>query len=145
MPALFYVHMIYNKKGIILSIMYLICLFFQLCLIIFRIKPNKKHQSKFTISQRWKKVVYLVQQMLLEQLTPSCKDFRKSSTSCDLFMFIFESVRDTGCSLNIVFLSKILKYSGLLPFSVFLRRHCVYTHQAGRTPALQQNWQRSEN
>ena len=32
--------------------------------------------------------------------------------------------------------SKILEYSGLLPFSVFPRCQCVYTHQAGRTPAL---------
>ena len=37
--------------------------------------------------------------------------------------------------------SKILKYSGLLPFP---RCQCVYTHQAGRKPALQQNWQSSE-
>ena len=36
---------------------------------------------------------------------------------------------------------KILKYSGLFPFSVFHRCHF---HQAGRTPALQQNWQSSE-
>ena len=39
---------------------------------------------------------------------------------------------------------KILKYSGLLPFSVLPRCHCVYTHQAGRKPALQQKWQSSE-
>ena len=39
---------------------------------------------------------------------------------------------------------KILKYSGLLPFSVFPWRQCVYAHQAGRTPVLQQNWQSSE-
>ena len=50
----------------------------------------------------------------------------------------------TGWSLNSVFFSKILKYSGLLPFSVFPRSQCVYTLQAGRTPALQQNWQSSE-
>ena len=31
-----------------------------------------------------------------------------------------------------------------MPFSVFLRCQCVYTHQAVRTPALQQNWQSSE-
>ena len=42
----------------------------------------------------------------------------------------------TGCSLNIVFFSKILKYSRLWPFSVFPRCQCVYTHQAGKTPAL---------
>ena len=41
----------------------------------------------------------------------------------------------TECSLNIVFFKKILKYSGLLPFSVFPWCQCVYTHQAGRTPA----------
>jgi len=50
----------------------------------------------------------------------------------------------TGCSLSIVFFPKILKYSGLWPFSVFLRRQCVYTHQTGRKPALQQNCHSSE-
>ena len=35
-------------------------------------------------------------------------------------------------------------YSVLWPFSVFPRCQCVYTHQAGRTHALQQNWQSSE-
>ena len=50
---------------------------------------------------------------------------------------------NTGCSLNSGCFSKILKYSGLVRFSVFPR--CVYTHQAGRTPALQQDWQSSEN
>ena len=39
------------------------------------------------------------------------------------------------------FFPKILKHSGLLPFSVFPRCQFVYTHNAGRTPALQQNWQ----
>ena len=33
--------------------------------------------------------------------------------------------------------SKILKYSGLWPFPVFPRCQYVYTHQAGRKPALQ--------
>ena len=42
------------------------------------------------------------------------------------------------------FFLKILRYSGLSPFSVFPRCQCVYTHQAERTPALQQNWQSSE-
>ena len=42
------------------------------------------------------------------------------------------------------FFPKILKYSGLWPFSVCPRCKCVYTYQAGRTPALQQNWQSSE-
>ena len=49
----------------------------------------------------------------------------------------------TGCSLNIVFFSRILKYSGLLPFSVFPWCQCVYTQQTGRTPALQHNRQSS--
>ena len=31
-----------------------------------------------------------------------------------------------------------------IPNSVFPRCQCVYTHQAGRKPALQQNWQSSE-
>ena len=47
----------------------------------------------------------------------------------------------TGCSLNIVLFPIFQKYSGLWPFSVFLRCQCVYTHQASRKPALQQNWQ----
>ena len=50
----------------------------------------------------------------------------------------------TGCSLNIVFFPKILEYSGLWPSSVFPYCQFVYTHQAGITPALQQNWQSSE-
>ena len=53
----------------------------------------------------------------------------------------------TECSLDIVFFSKIFKYFGLLPFSVFSRFSLgqgVYTHQTGRAPALQQNWQSSE-
>ena len=50
----------------------------------------------------------------------------------------------TRCSFNIMFFSKVSKYSGLLPFSVFSRCQCVYTHQAGKKPALQQNWQSSE-
>ena len=51
---------------------------------------------------------------------------------------------DTGCSSNIVFFLKMLKYSGLWHFSVFPLCPCVYIHVAGRTPALQQNWQSSE-
>ena len=43
-----------------------------------------------------------------------------------------------------LFFPKILKYSGLWPFPIFPLYQCVYTHQAGRTPALQQNWQSSE-
>ena len=63
-------------------------------------------------------------------------------------MFITLLVRSftcvcTGCSLNIVFFAKVLKYSGLLPLSVLPRCQCVYTHQTGRTPAVQQNWQSS--
>ena len=42
------------------------------------------------------------------------------------------------------FILKISKYFGLWPFSVFSRCQCVYTHQAGRAPALHQNWQSSE-
>ena len=40
---------------------------------------------------------------------------------------------NTGCSLNIVFFKK----SRILPFSVFPRCQCMYTHQTGRTTALQ--------
>ena len=32
-----------------------------------------------------------------------------------------------------------------IPHSVFPRCQCVYTQQAGRKPALQHNWQSSEN
>ena len=61
-----------------------------------------------------------------------------------VFFYKFPPLLCTGCSLNIVFF-KLLKYSGLLPFYVFSRCQCVYAHQAGRTPALQQNWQSLEN
>ena len=65
------------------------------------------------------------------------------------FMSLFHILNDL-CTHNYrVFIKycvfpKILKYSGLWPFSVFPRCQCVYTHQVGRTPALQQNWQGSE-
>ena len=42
------------------------------------------------------------------------------------------------------FFLTILEYSGLLSFSVFPRCQSLYTHQAGRTQALQQEWQSSE-
>ena len=48
---------------------------------------------------------------------------------------------DTGCSLNIVFFFRIIQN---IPDSVFPQCQCAYTHKAGRTPALQQNWQSSE-
>ena len=47
---------------------------------------------------------------------------------------------NTGCSLHIVF-SRFFKKN---PASVNPRCQCVYTHQAGRKPALQQHWQSSE-
>ena len=50
----------------------------------------------------------------------------------------------TGCSLNISFFPKILKYSGLWPFFVLPQCQCVYKHKAGRKPTLQQNWQSSK-
>ena len=59
---------------------------------------------------------------------------------CILFLFT-QDYLSTGCSLNIVFFPIFFKYSGLWPFSVFPRCQCVYTHQAGRKPALQQNLQ----
>ena len=46
------------------------------------------------------------------------------------------------CFIKYCVFSKILIY---FPDSVFSRWQCVYTRQAGRTPALQQNWQSSEN
>ena len=51
----------------------------------------------------------------------------------------------TGCYrvfIKYCVLSKILIY---FPDPVFSRCQCVYTRRAGRTPALQQNWQSSEN
>ena len=81
------------------------------------------------------------------------KERRKLSTNLEI-VSIFNNFNNlevfltflkvTGCSLNIVFFLKILKYSGLWSFFVFPLYQCVYTHQAGRTPALQQNWQSSK-
>ena len=76
--------------------------------------------------------------LIAYMLPPSWRKLRKTS------FIILSSHLYTGCSLNIVFFPKILKYSGLWPFSVFPRCQCVYTYQAGRTQALQQNWQSSE-
>ena len=52
-------------------------------------------------------------------------------------------LKDTGCSLNIVFFSEFLTIF-FWPFSVFPRCQSVYIQQAGRKPAPQQNWQSSE-
>ena len=60
------------------------------------------------------------------------------------FIFIPSLFLSTGCSLYIVFFPKILEYSGLWSISVFPWFQCVYTQQAGSTPALQQNWQNAE-
>ena len=49
--------------------------------------------------------------------------------------------RGTGCSLNIVFFSEFFeKFRTLFSFGVSV----LYTHQAGRKPAMRQNWQSSE-
>ena len=66
--------------------------------------------------------------------------------------YTFEDVNHLASSLGMSFgnyrvfikycvFSKILIY---IPVSVFSRCQYVYTRQAGRTPALQQNWQSSE-
>ena len=73
--------------------------------------------------------------------------YRSKCTFLKLVTFnvkIGKLMSTTGCSLNIVFFQKILEYSELWSFSVYPRCQCVYTHQAGRTPALQQDWQSSE-
>ena len=43
----------------------------------------------------------------------------------------------TGCSLNIVLFPKILKYSGLWPFSVFPWCQCAYANQVGTSAAVE--------
>ena len=45
----------------------------------------------------------------------------------------------TGCSLNIVFFTKILDYSGLLPFSVFSHTRQVEHQRCSRTGRVQKN------
>ena len=51
---------------------------------------------------------------------------------------------NTGCSLNIVFFFEDLKIFGTLAFLCFPSVSVCITHQAGRTPELQQKWQSSE-
>ena len=61
------------------------------------------------------------------------------------YMYYIQYIQyTTGCSLNIVFFSKDFRIFQTLIFSVFPWCQCVYTHQEGRTTALQQNWQSSE-
>ena len=51
-----------------------------------------------------------------------------------------------GCSLNIVFISKEFRILRTLTFICFpLVSVCVYTHQAGRKPALQQSSEKLQN
>ena len=58
------------------------------------------------------------------------------------FLKIFNEDFIYGVFIKYCVFSKILIY---FPDSAFPRRQCVYTHRAGQTPALQQNWQSSEN
>ena len=76
--------------------------------------------------------------MAQKQMLKSQKDGK------DVSRVLYSYLLFTGDSLNIVFFQKILEYSEVCPFSVLPRCQCVYTHRAGRTPALQQNWQSSE-
>ena len=102
----------------------------QSCILILRVKSElKAPTSKTAISRNCINIhptLISPHEILMAQLTLYL------TSSC------------TGCSLNIVFFSKILKYipdSGRSLFS-----SVVYTDDimAGRTPALQQNWQSSE-
>ena len=56
-------------------------------------------------------------------------------------LYLTNALHTTGCSLNIVFISENFKIFRSL---VFLSSPSVYTHKAGRKPALQRNWQSSE-
>ena len=73
-----------------------------------------------------------------QQLEDARRIYKISLFSCS-FSLSFKSRAKvhTGCSLNVVFFPKILRYSRLWPFSVFPRCQCVYTQQADRKPALQ--------
>ena len=71
-------------------------------------------------------------------------NFEEYRILCPLGLDLLGSHNSYRIFIKYCVFSKILKYSGLLHFSVFPRCHCVYTHKAGRTPALQQNWQSSE-
>ena len=97
----------------------------------------------------WSSEIYIY----IIQLYGKACDHMTSQYTLGVFIYSFfisvytaaiNVLQSTGCLLNIVFFLKISKYSRLLPFTVFPRCQCVYTHQAGRTPALQQNWQSSE-
>ena len=77
-------------------------------------------------------------------------DFVVGTTTQNYYLLFFKirplsgAIYCTGCSLNIVFFSGYLKTFRTLAFLCFPRCQCVYTHQAGRKQALQQNWQSSE-
>ena len=56
----------------------------------------------------------------------------------------YSSVNDTGCSLNIMFFPEDFKIFWTLALLCFPSVSvCVHTRQV-KTPALQQNWQSSE-
>ena len=66
--------------------------------------------------------------------------YMRGSDMLNFYSFIHSTHSNTGCSLNIVFFPKILKYSGLLPFSVLPRCQCVFlvsvcTHTRQETSA----------
>ena len=70
--------------------------------------------------------------VLVNPLSEDCKQVTAlSGIRIEIQQVLGEQQRATGCSLNIVFFSEILRYFELWPFSVFPRCQCVYTHQAG--------------
>ena len=55
---------------------------------------------------------------------------------------IYKYVHTQFC--NFYYSAGSFVHCGKVHFGKFPRCQCVYTQQAGRTPALQQNWQSSE-
>ena len=94
--------------------------------------------------------------MIFLPLYISCQELIISTSLKILFPFVhytcqnyFERWKSSFIRFRVfikyyVFFLKILEYSWLWPFTVFPWCQCVYTHQAGRAPALQQNWKSSE-
>ena len=63
---------------------------------------------------------------------------------CNIFLKFQKIFRHHNSRIRAELERNILKFQ-TLPFSVFPRCQCVYTHKAGRTPALEQNWQWEKN
>ena len=105
--------------------------------------PSSSQGNKVFKWQGWHPDIPLLVFYLLSHCKSSLMPFRQKTFLNILWLFTYlplKCVATTGCSINIVSFPKILKYSGLWPFSVFPRHIRQVEHQCcSRTGRIQKN------